>query len=512
MTEPAAKCQVVKPPAARGHSHREILKSSALIGGSSAINIGIGIVRTKAMALLLDPAGYGVMGAYVQVCDLARSAAQMGLNASGVRQIAEAAASSDAQRIARVVTVLRHTSIVCGLIGAVLLAVLAGPVSELTFGDSGHESAVALLGVAVFFTVVAGGQGALLQGLRRIGDMARLSVIGALAGTLIGVPMVWWLGTDGLAPTLVMMAMAALVASWWYSRRIEIAPPVMSTREMAGESLALLQLGLAFMASGLLMTGAAYAVRTIVLRQSGLDAAGIYFAAWTLGGLYLGFVLQALGTDFYPRLVGVAADDVACNHLVNEQAQVSMLLAMPGVLFTLAVAPLVLTLFYSAKFTPAADTMRWICLGMALRVLNWPLGYVVVAKNRQALFFSIEVAWVVVNVTLTWWCVEALGVAGAGIAFLGANVFHALIIYPIVRHLSGFRWTAANAATAWFFLGLITAVFVALQTLPAMVAIPLALLATAGSAWFSVRTLVHLTAAERLPPSIRRLLRLGAGA
>ena len=126
------------------------------------------------MALLLDPAGYGVMGAYVQVCDLARSAAQMGLNASGVRQIAEAAASSEAQRIARVVTVLRHTSIVCGLIGAVLLALLAGPVSELTFGDTEHESAIALLGVAVFFTVVAGGQGALLQRLLRIGDIAML--------------------------------------------------------------------------------------------------------------------------------------------------------------------------------------------------------------------------------------------------------------------------------------------------------------------------------------------------
>jgi PST family polysaccharide transporter len=29
-----------------------------------------------------------------------------------------------------------------------------------------------------------------------------------------------------------------------------------------------------------------------------------------LGGLYLGFILQALGTDFYPRLVGLAHDDV----------------------------------------------------------------------------------------------------------------------------------------------------------------------------------------------------------
>ena len=512
MPEPAAVCEAVPVLPHGARSHREILKSSALIGGSSAINIGIGMVRTKLMALLLDPAGYGVLGAYMQVCDLARSVAQMGLNASGVRQIAEAAGSHDAQRIARVARALSRASLLCGLLGAVLLVALSAPLAALTFGDTGHAVAIAWLGVAVFFNVVAGGQGALLQGLRRIGDMAWLSVIGALTGTLIAVPMVYALGTDGLAPALVMMAMVALAASWWFSRRVEVVDPVMSLPQMVSESAALLKLGMAFMASGLLMTGAAYAVRTIVLRHSGLEAAGIYYAAWTLGGLYLGFVLQALGTDFYPRLVGVAHDDAACNRLVNEQAQVSMLLAMPGVLFTLVVAPAVLMLFYSAKFMPAVDTMRWICLGMALRVVNWPIGYVVVAKNRQVLFFSVEAAWVIVNVTLTWWCVDAFGVAGAGIAFLGSNVFHGLIIYPIVRQLSGFRWTLANAVTAWFFLGLITAVFVALQTLPAIAAIPLGLLATVASAFFSVRTLVQLTAVERLPLSIKRLLRLGAAA
>ena len=42
-----------------------------------------------------------------------------------------------------------------------------------------------------------------------------------------------------------------------------------------------------------------------------------------------------LGTDFYPRLVGAASDDVQCNRLVNEQAHISLLLALPGVLATL---------------------------------------------------------------------------------------------------------------------------------------------------------------------------------
>ena len=106
-------------------------------------------------------------------------------------------------------------------------------------------------------------------------------------------------------PALVAIAaLARRCASWWYSRKVRVAPPRADTREVRSEATALLKLGLAFMASGLLMMGAAYAVRIIVLRNAGLEAAGLYQAAWTLGGLYVGFVLQAMGADFYPRLVG----------------------------------------------------------------------------------------------------------------------------------------------------------------------------------------------------------------
>ena len=91
------------------HTYGQILKSSAMIGGSSVLNIGIGIVRTKAMALFLGPAGFGLMGLYGSIADLAQSIAGMGINSSGVRQIAEAVGSDDTQRISRTVAVLRRT-------------------------------------------------------------------------------------------------------------------------------------------------------------------------------------------------------------------------------------------------------------------------------------------------------------------------------------------------------------------------------------------------------------------
>src|SRR5882762_3886931 len=99
---------------AEKRSYGQILKSSALVGGSSVLNIAIGIVRTKAMAMLLGPAGFGLFGLYGSIANLTQSIAGMGINSSGVRQIAEAAGSGDKARIAQTAAVLRRTSIVLG--------------------------------------------------------------------------------------------------------------------------------------------------------------------------------------------------------------------------------------------------------------------------------------------------------------------------------------------------------------------------------------------------------------
>ncbi len=189
--------QAAEVATAERHTYGQILKSSALIGGSSVLNVAIGIVRTKAMAVLLGPAGVGLMGLYGSIVDLAQSIAGMGINSSGVRQIAEAVGSGDTERIARTAMVLRRTSIVLGILGAVLLVVFSRQVSSVTFGSDQHAAAVALLSVAVFFRCVSAGQGALIQGMRRISDLAKMGVLGTLFGTIISIPLVYFLARRG---------------------------------------------------------------------------------------------------------------------------------------------------------------------------------------------------------------------------------------------------------------------------------------------------------------------------
>jgi len=487
------------------HSYVQILRSSATIGGASVVNVAIGIVRMKAMALLLGPAGIGLLGLYILIADLTRSIAGVGVNSSGVRQISEAAGSGDADRVARSVTVLRRISILLGILGAVLLVAFSEEVSALTFGNEQHSGAVALLSLAVFFHLIADGRAALIQGMRRISDLAKMGVLGTLFGTILSVLIVYFLEKDGLAPSLVAIAATTLVISWWYSRRVRIQLPAMTPYQVKQEAASLLKLGVAFMASGLLMMGAGYTVRIVVLRYVGLDAAGLYHAAWTLGGLYIGFILQAMGADFYPRLVAAIKDDAESNRLVNEQTQISLLLAGPGVIATLTLAPLVLALFYSSEFAEAVDVLRWICLGVALRVITWPMGFIIVAKNRQAIFFLAELAWALVNVGLTWFCVQAFGLAGAGIAFFASYVFHGLMIYPIVRRLSGFRWTGENRRAGLFFIASIMVVFCGFHVLPPVPATGLGVSLFIASAICSLRALLRLVPLSGMPRWVRQL-------
>src|SRR2546425_11935235 len=83
------------------HTYGQILKSSALMGGSTVANIAVNVVRAKAIALLLGPAGVGLVGLYGSILNLTQSVAGMGINQSGVRQIAEAAGSGETRRGAR---------------------------------------------------------------------------------------------------------------------------------------------------------------------------------------------------------------------------------------------------------------------------------------------------------------------------------------------------------------------------------------------------------------------------
>jgi len=476
------------------------------MGGASVANVAFSVVRGKAVAVLLGPQGVGLLGLYSSIADFAQALGALGIPEAGVRQIAEAAGEGEVDRIARTAALLRWASLALAGLGATLLAALSLPVAHLTFGDGQHAAGVTLLSVAVFFRLLAGGQGALLQGMRRIGDLAKISILGGLFSTLVTIPMIYVLGEEGIVPSLVVTAAFVFLVSWWYARRIGAGPLVAPRTAICAEGAVLLRLGLAFMTTTLLAVGSAYAIRIIVVAHEGAAGAGFYQAAWALGGIYAGFILQAMGTDFYPRLTAAAGDDTACNRLVNEQAHVGLLLAGPGVIVTLVLAPMVVRIFYTSEFYPAADLLRWICLGMMLRVVAWPMGFIVIAKGARMIFICTELAATVVHIGLALLLVGEFGSVGAGAAFLGLYVWHTAVIYIVVRQMSGFRWSSDNVRLMLAFLPACCVVFAGFFLLPAWQASVLGAVVAVCGGVYSLLALLTLVPADSLPHAVRRWL------
>lgn len=431
-------------------SYRSILKSTSLIGGASVLNILIGMVRTKFVAILLGPTGVGLLGMYDQITGMVSSVTGMGIASSGVRQVAEAVGTNDDVRIARTVITLRRVAWLTGTLGLLVMLVFCMPLSNLTFGNSYYAWPIAALGITLLTGAVAGGQRSIINGTRRIGDLAKISVIGAINGTVISIPCFYLWGQTGIVPSLILSAAVALVTSWWFSRRVPVKEIELPWRDSYGEALRLLSLGLSFMGAGLAAVLSGYLIRIVLLRQFGLADVGIYQAAFNLSGILVGFVLTAMGADYYPRLTAVAGDNASVHSMVNEQSQISILLSLPGLAAMMIFAPLVIQLFYSSSFGTAVPVLRWCIMGILGRVFSWPLGFVVVSKGKGKLYLVTEVFASVLHLLGVFAFIHLWGLKGAGIAFMALYVVYTVMMLLIMSRLVGATWTRRTFALVLF--------------------------------------------------------------
>jgi antigen flippase len=456
-------------------SHRQIFKSTALIGGTQIINMVIGILRTKVLAVLLGPAGLGLAGLYVSATSLIGSIAGLGINASGVRQIAEAAGTNDEERIARTIVTLHRVSLFSGMLGMVLILVLAKLLSRTTFGDDKHVLGISLMSLTLLFGGISAGQSALLQGLRRLRDLAASQIIGALFGAVVSVALVWYFREQGIVPYLVAVSAFGILLSWWYARKVEVLPVRVTWRESFLESRSLLAMGIAFTAAALIGSGTSYLTRILIQHELGMEAVGIYTATWTLSTYYIGFVLSAMGTDFMPRLTASSHDHSVMNRLVNEQTEMGVLIALPGVIATLTFAPWVMKAFYSAAFMEGADVARWQILGVFLRVVSWPLGYVLVAKGKSFLFTVSEFIFGIINVLLIFLCMKLWKLEGIGISFALSYLIYTGMMVIVAFRLTGFRWSSVAVKILVLSALILTAILCCNLYLPDRWSIPIGL-------------------------------------
>lgn len=427
----------------QGTTYNEILRSSSIIGGAQVVNYLVALLRVKVVAVLLGPTGVGIISLYVTATELLGTVTGMGLKSSSVRSIAQANGKDDPLAVARTTRMLRRLCWITGALGWIASAALALPLSHWMFQSTEHAWALSILGGTLLMVAISNGQLGLLQGLRRIGDIARAQMAAAVLNSAVTIGLYAWLRQDGIVPVLLANAALTLLCTWWFARRVDVLPAPMDWTQAVAEAKPLLGLGFAMMWSAVLTLALDLFIRTLVTREWGVDATGLYQAAWALSGLFAGFILGAMGADFYPRLTAIIGDRESAGRIVNEQTEIGILLALPGLLATLVFAKWVIHILYSAEFAPAADALVWMVLGVYGRVLSWPMGFIQLALGAARWFMLTEALVIAIQAALATWLVPRHGVIGAAYAFAAGEAFYTGTMVLVGHRLIGFRWSPA---------------------------------------------------------------------
>ena len=474
------------------NSYGHVLKYTGIFGGVQVLNILIGLVRNKAVALLLGPAGMGLASLYNTIANFVSQGTGFGISFSAIRHISEIFDSGDNERVSRFVLTVRAWSLVAALLGAAACIAAAPAISSYVFDGEAHAFEVMCLAPMVALMAVTSGETAILKGARRLRELAAAQVWMVLAALVIAVPVYWKFRASGIIPVLLLTAAANAALTLRYSARL-FPFRLGGAPGALGEGLGMIRLGVAFILSSIFGVGAEMVVRSYLNTTANLDAVGLYNAGFMLTVTYAGMVFSAMETDYFPRLSAVNHDNAAVAFTANRQIEVSMLILSPMITAMMLALPLLIPLLYSGKFAPVVGMAQIAVLSMYARVVMIPIAYITLAKGHSRAYIATEGLSALVLVAATVACFGRWGLAGAGAAILISNTLDlaVILVYAGVRY--GFRLSRQVVACAAVHIPVGVAAFAATCAPDAWLRIGGGAAAFALSLALSLRTLYKKT-------------------
>jgi O-antigen/teichoic acid export membrane protein len=413
-------------------NYGHVLKFTGIFGGVQGLNVLVGLVRNKFVALLLGPDGMGLVSLFNTTVQLISQATHLGISVSAVRNISEYYDAGDTEKVAHCVKVVRGWCLLTALLG-MLVCVVAGPfLSNTTFSWGDHTLHFVLLAPAVGMIAITGGETAILKGQRKLGALALVQIVAALASLVIAIPIYYFFWQAGIVPVIVLMAFVTMCATLRFSLRI-FPLQIRGARGILGEGMGMIRLGVAFTLAGIVGSGAEMFIRSFLNVAGSLDAVGLYNAGYMITITYAGLVFAAMESDYFPRLSAVNQDVEATNLMVNKQTEVSVLTIAPLLTSLIIFLPVLIPLLLSSQFLPIVAMTQVAALAMFFKAMTLPVAYITLARGLSVTYFVLESVYYVALVVLIMVGYRHWGIWGTGLAITLAHLVEFLIINGYAR-------------------------------------------------------------------------------
>lgn len=386
------------------NSYKTILKRISAFGGVQIISILTNMVRGKFAAIFLGPAGIGLSSLFNSVAATIQQLAGLGLNTALVKETA--ALRHSPEHYDAVLSVAVRLIVGTSLLGAILCFLLSPLLSEWTFGSRDYTFGFMLLSIGVGFSIAGLGFFAILQGRNEVKRLIYSSLVGSLTGLVVGVPLYYFFGVQGIVPAMVAIFIATFCFYYYNFRRV-VKYNHLPFEKSKHISIAknLISLGVIFVVGQLASTLTVYLMNLYIRYMGSIEDVGLYQSATSLTSQYVAVLLSALAMDYFPRLSAASDNHDSMKMIANRQTEVIMLIVCPLTLVLIVLAPIVVQILYTKDFLPAVTLIKMLAFSVFEQALIFPLGYYFLAKNNKKVYIWLEtiitnVLWIVLCLIL----------------------------------------------------------------------------------------------------------------
>lgn len=414
-------------------AYRGIMKSTALFGGLQLFQILISLIRSKAVAIILGPAGMGVISLFQSLIQLFIGISNFGLSTSAVNYISNEKVDPNNFNLAKIIKVFKYLILLSAFLGATMTLLLSNNLSQVTFGSKNYTNSISILSLAVLINLLSTGRLTQFRAFRETKTIVRALFYGNLLGLTLTIPMYYYFGQNGIVPSLILVEFSTLLFVLIFRFKLTLPRVDISFRDFTKLSTEMLSLGLIISLSGIFTLSFNYALRIFISNLGTVSEVGIYSAGFALVNTYFGLIFTAMATDFYPNLVSLSGNHDEQYNLINQQSVIGIIVVSTLVVPMILFIKWLIYLFYSEEFLSMNLMIVFASAGMIFKAFGWAFAYLFLARSRTKIYFWSEFIFNIYTLLLNILGYYFYGLNGIGISYFVSYVLYALQVYYLSR-------------------------------------------------------------------------------
>jgi len=358
-------------------------------GIQSILRLGLSFISIKVTAVYLGAPGLAIIGQLSNFTTLIQGGIGNAIQTGVTKLTAES--EGDNERQLRVWRTGFRMALLLGIFAAIVVMAAARPISVWLFDTHEYWPVIVLAGPCLVLGILSVIFMGILNGLKRIRELALVTIFTTLAGSVLFIPLAYRFGVwGGLIGTAIAVAGTFFVSWAVLNRTRALGTQSLRGHWDVGVAREITRFYPMLLANSAVAPFALILVRNILTDGLGVGAAGYWQAAWRVSDMYTLVLTTALSFYLMPHLASTRNENSFARELFGITYKVILLTATAAVgIYVLR--DLVIAVVFTHEFVPVSDLFAWQLVGDVLKMASWPFRMALVIKLRARWYIALEI-------------------------------------------------------------------------------------------------------------------------